>query len=454
MDSEILKAAAGPQQGSHRKFISERQSRTGRAGASALTDAVDARTGFVACAAIVSLFVCAAVVAATRGDTSQFDEIAHLSYIAHMRHAVSWPSLEEMRMLDPATFRFTSEANYLNHPPFYYALLAWIGPPPEGVPHALLAYRLINVLLAAIGLGAMLEVGRAARLPLYAYAVPLACIPLLVRLGACVNNDNLAFAGGGIALLGAWHLARTGRAAWLWVALAGMITAACAKLTGMLLAGGLMIGVFAYLIRRGRFESKWLAPAIIACVAEAAPSIIFIFQYGDPTPDTPAQLALIRNGATAAGWADLDRKSLPAFALYFAGSFVLDWLPALSERTPAQYAMLAIPVATLICAAYGIVQSVRRMRRRQETATDVIVLAGTFALIATLIAHVLYSYARHFATGWLLDAYPRYYLPLAAIVPLACLSALLAIENPQKRKVLAGFLIAGPIVFRLLGAPV
>jgi hypothetical protein len=52
-----------------------------------------------------------------------------------------------------------------------------------------------------------------------------------------------------------------------------------------------------------------------------------------------------------------------------------------------------------------------------------------------------------------MDAYPRYYLPLAAVVPLACLSLLAAVESMRMRQLLVGFLVAGPIVFRLLGAP-
>jgi hypothetical protein len=40
-----------------------------------------------------------------------------------------------------------------------------------------------------------------------------------------------------------------------------------------------------------------------------------------------------------------------------------------------------------------------------------------------------------------------------AVVPLAGLSLLAALETPRARAVLAGFLIAGPIVFLLLGAP-
>jgi len=66
---------------------------------------------------------------------------------------------------------------------------------------------------------------------------------------------------------------------------------------------------------------------------------------------------------------------------------------------------------------------------------------------------VIYSYGRHLSTGWLMDAYPRYYLPLAAVVPLACLSLLTAVAAPRRRAALLIVLIAGPALFRIFGAP-
>src|SRR6202171_972829 len=72
-----------------------------------------------------------------------FDELAHLSYIAHIQSTGNlWPALESMRLLDPHTFQFTDPANYLNHPPVFYALLAALGPELEGHPHAIFASRL------------------------------------------------------------------------------------------------------------------------------------------------------------------------------------------------------------------------------------------------------------------------------------------------------------------------
>src|SRR5262249_60036492 len=101
---------------------------------------------------------------------------------------------------------------------------------------------------------------------------------------------------------------------------------------------------------------------------------------GSPTPPPPAQLALLTDGAHTGGWADLPRKSFPAYAVYFVGAFIADWMPALGDRNVFQYAMLAIPVAALLCAAAGIVLSLRRLWRRQETALDVVVIGGTIAI--------------------------------------------------------------------------
>jgi hypothetical protein len=407
---------------------------------------------------ILGLFVLAAAASAARKEVTQgFDEVAHASYVAHMqRTRLAWPALQNMRLLDPASFRFTREANYLNHPPLFYALLAALGPALEADPTALFAHRVIDIALAALGFAALLALGLAARFPryeFYAYAIPLVCIPVLMPLAGALNNDNLTFLGGAVATLATWQLVASGRALWLAVALAGMVAAAWAKLTGLMLAGGLVAAVVAYLLWRGRLPRSWATAAALALLLAAAPYLIFVLQYGSPTPDTPAQIALLADGARSAGWSELPRKSFPAYAAYFLCAFVVDWMPTLAPRNGFHFAMLIIPVAALACALAGIALSLRRVWRRQETPLDVVVVAGALALAATLAIHVVYSHERHVATGWLMDAYPRYYLPLAAIVPLAGLSLLAGIDGPRRRAALLGFLIAGPVLFRLVGAP-
>lgn len=413
--------------------------------------------GFVV-AAVILLFILSAAFSAQRKDVTQgFDEVAHLSYVAALQQSGEvWPALPALRMLDPATFRFTNEANYLNHPPLYYALLARLGPRIENNPGAVFAHRLLNVLLAAIGVAAAIAIGLFARLDrptLYAYCVPLVCIPVLAPLAGAVNPDNAAFAGGAIATLAAWQLIATGRTGWLLTALAGTIVASWAKLTGLLLVGGLLAGVLVYLLLRGRVSRQWILLIIVGGSLALAPYACFVAQYGSPTPNTPAHIAVMESGARAIGWADAARLSFPAYAAHFLFSFAVDWMPALAPRNMLNHAMLALPIGALLCGLVGFRISLRRIVRREETTADVIVVMGILAIAATLTCHLVFSYGRHVATGWMMDAYPRYYLPLAAIIPLAGLSLLSAINHPRWRIAFIAFLIASPMIFRLLGAP-
>ena len=420
--------------------------------------ASSSRANLSIAAVIFALFVLAALFGAERKDITQgFDEVAHASYVAAIQDTgQASPDLDRMRMLDPRTFRFTDRPNYLNHPPAFYDLLAWLGPKLEGHPQALLVDRLIDVVIAALGLAALLGLGLAAgfaRNEFYAYAVPLACIPVLAPLAGSINNDNLAFFGGALATLGVWQLAASERAGWLAPALIGVVVAAWAKATGLVLTGTMVSAAVAYLIWRRRWRWPWTVAVAVAFLAAAAPYVVFTMHYGSPAPDTPALAAMLKHDARALGLADVPRRSFPEYLGYFVVAFISGWMPALHPRGVINNAMLVIPTAALVCAAAGMALSLRRLWARRETALDVVVVAGAAALALTLVLHVRHSYADYLATGWPMEAYPRYYLPLVAVVPLAGLSLVNAVGSPRWRTALLAFLIAGPIVFRLLGAP-
>ena len=87
---------------------------------------------------------------------------------------------------------------------------------------------------------------------------------------------------------------------------------------------------------------------------------------------------------------------------------------------------------------------------------DVMVIAGAAALAITFALHAGYSYnySRHYSSGWMANVDPRYYLPIAAIVPLAGLSVLAAIEDPRWRAALLIFLVGGPMLFLGFGASI
>lgn len=409
-------------------------------------------------AIVLALFVLSAVIGAERKDITQgFDEVAHASYVAQIQETGDyWPEFDSLRMLDPRTFQFTAKPSYLNHPPIYYDLLAALGPKLTGQPGAVVVDRLVSTAITALGFASLLWLGLAARLPryqFYALAIPLACIPVLAPLAGAINNDDLAFTGGALATLGVWQLVATGSGGWLALALAGMIAAACAKLTALVLTGGMLGTVFLYLMWRGRWRWSWTALCAVAVAVAAAPFIVFLVQYHSPAPDTQALVAMLKDNARAVGLADQPRQSFAHYVGYFIVAFIVEWMPALAPRTALNYAMLAIPVVTIAGAVAGTALSLRRLWRREETALDVVVLAGALALAATLAIHIRFSYGHYLATGWPMEAYPRYYLPLAAIVPLACISLAAAIRVPQGRVALLMFLIVGPMLFRLLGAP-
>jgi hypothetical protein len=439
-------------------------------GTYATSGAVAARApgNWLVAAVILGLFVLAAVASAARKDVTQgFDEVAHVSYVAQIQHdRQAWPNLASMHLLDPGTFQFTGEANYLNHPPIFYALLAALGPSLEGHPQAILALRLIDIALAAIGVAAWLGLalaGRFSRHEFYAFAIPLTCVPVLVPLAGAVNNDDLVLLGGAVATLGAWQLAAhtlqpcaragAGPGIWLAVALAGVVAAAWAKLTGLVLTGTMVCAVLAFLLWHKRLPWTCAIAAAFALALAAAPYFIYIAQYGGPVPNTAAQMAFVESGARAFGWADLPHMSFPGYFAYFVGQLIANWMPTLAPRNAFQYGMLVIPVAALVCAAAGLALSLHRVWRAQQTSLDVVVIAGALALAANFALHIGYSYSFYLSNGWKAGAYPRYYLPLFAIVPLACLSLLAAVEAPRWRNWLLAFFVVGPVLFRVFGAP-
>jgi hypothetical protein len=192
---------------------------------------------------------------------------------------------------------------------------------------------------------------------------------------------------------------------------------------------------------------------ILTSLAAALPYIAFLVQYGSPAPETAAQSALLNLGAQSAGWAASQRLAPLAYAGHFATTFIAGWMPSLEPRNEFQYAMLIVPVTALLCAAAGVWVSARKFAHCQEQPLDVVIVTGAVAIVATFACHIIFSYERHLATGWLMDAYPRYYLPMAAIIPLAGLSAVSALRSSGLRRAMLVFLIAGPVLFRVLGAP-
>lgn len=427
------------------------------------TSAVQAtRAGglLTAAAVIVLLFVFSAAGSALRKPVTQgFDEVAHLSYVAHLQAThQAWPRLEQMRLIDPGTFEFTAQPNYLNHPPFYYWLIATLGPEVREQPTSLIYLRLLNVAIGALGLLALLSLAvrmQLEGLEFYAFAVSCAAVPVLAPLAGSVNNDNLCFAGGALTMLGAYMYVASPKLSWLIVACAGMLVAGISKLTGLMLCGGFLAALLVLTGMRRTIRKIDIAILAVSLAAAAAPYIAFTLHYGSPAPNTPAQIELLQSGAATTGWGAEPRMGPTTYTIVFLKNFLAEWMPSLKPRHPFQLALLVLPGATLAFAAAGTLLSWRAIRtgRRGGSDTEMMVAAGMLAIVATLMTHIAFSYQRHLETGWMMDAYPRYYLPMIAIVPLAAITFANAVPSARVRSMLLSFLIAAPVVFGLFGAP-
>jgi hypothetical protein len=221
----------------------------------------------------------------------------------------------------------------------------------------------------------------------------------------------------------------------------------------LLLVGGLVGGALLWMLWRGRLQPRWSVPIAIAVLLAGAPYFALLAQYGSPTPSTPGVVAMIKTGAQSVGWDSTERLTPVAFAAHFVSEFTLQWMPALQPRNALNDAALAIPVAAVLLAFGGFLVAIRRISNRAEGPLDVLTVAGVLAFTATFVIHGIFAYKLHSEFGWLTTAYPRYYLPLAAVVPLAGLSLLHAIKQPPARATLVVFLITGPLIFRVLGTP-
>lgn len=405
-------------------------------------------------AALILIFVISSSFAAVHKDvTKGFDELAHISYIAELQAKPQGARLDQLRMLDASSFRYTATPSYLNHPPAYYRAMAALGPKVEGAPGSIIWYRLMNVAVAALGLALLFALSLSMALSAteaLILLVSLFCIPVLPALAGSVNNDNAGFLAGALVLSGSWRFLGRGRTADLGTALLGLIIAGAAKLTALMLCGSFLFLLF--ILARPKMSRVQWSITIGAIALAAIPLLALWIAYGSPAPDTPGQHALLVDGSNVAGWASRPRLAPVDYAAHFLSDFIAGWKPLLADRTPVQAFMLLLPSLTIMLAAAGVLRALPALLRLNMAAPEAMfAVAGSAAIAATFLVHMAFSYRRHLETGWMMDAYPRYYLPLAFIVPLAALMFVRSIDAPAAKRTVAGFLVGAPILFGLFG---
>ena len=395
---------------------------------------------------------------------NNFDELAHLSAIAHIR-LLGLPDLGDMRMLAPDLVPgFTARGNYLNHPPAYYAALAPLLP-PDGWPSmgTMLVLRCVNVALSTLAVGVVMAVAVTRALPariMIAYGCMVLFIPVLPYLGGGISNDNLGFLGGALCVLGAQLLQSRGKSPTGWALLAGgSALAALAKFTA-----GLMTGVFVVVFLLARWRNKsayhrawradlpWVAGLGVIQALTCLPYAGYLLRHGSPAPRSPAfteEYARIADlGTHLRGWVPGADLSLPEYAGAFLHWLVSNWNPVMSMTGWAQAVVLAGPVLVLALAAAGIAASLSP--RGQP---DPVVAAGGIALAVILPLHLVFSYRLYQETGSPpMDAVPRYYFPLAlTIIPLAAALTLRRLPVALALIIPAALALALPVIAHCAG---
>jgi 4-amino-4-deoxy-L-arabinose transferase-like glycosyltransferase len=340
---------------------------------------------------------------------NHIDELAHVSYVATIaQHGIAGLDLGTMRMLSPAqTSGLTTEANYLNHPPFYYLMMSWLLP-ANGWPTlaTIEAMRLANLALSSLAVACALGVGMVRRLEpriFLLYALMVIVTPVLWSIGGAINNDNLAILGGSASILGAQLLeedrgSRSGQV----MLVAGCTLAMLAKLTS-----GVMTVAFAAIFlslqwREAGRPSRRLLVVLVTFVALACiPYLCFLAEYGSPAPITPgfvneyrriAELFATHPDTVVHGWKAGQHLGFIGYAAQFAWWLLTDWNPNFGPESLLNLAVLLVPVVLLSLTVFAWLGNLRPRRDQ-----DKVILAGGIALIALVPLHLMFSYQMYLA---------------------------------------------------------
>jgi hypothetical protein len=376
---------------------------------------------------IVFVFT-AALLAVREPFPTTLDELPHYSYVAEMARAPTLlPDYPAMRLADPAQLtRFGDQPTYLNHPSLYYLLLS---PILRLWPGTVLPLRLANVAIATLGV-ALLFIAGARRLTNVAqHAVFAALVSGFPKLGilACnINNDNLAFLGGAVLMVG---LLREPEdvAAVLFVGF-GFMLGAAAKLTAAIMLGLLIL---AWCMRR-----PW-RPRLFALLPFLAVGVLPYFanlvRWGAPLWEASARA----HGALPGTW----------HAPLALGQFVGVFFETMPETWAAVGASDPFDIASALAVVAAFVLSLKTTRLSR---------CVLFALLGTLLVHVTYEYRDQLRLGIWPGSYgasPRYYLPLWPGVAWGCALAFDRMRSARVRNAAAAaFLVLFAYGFPLVAA--
>ena len=346
------------------------------------------------------------------------DEVAHVSYVVHLQETGRLLPDYERRYLYLTDGTKTDRLNHLSHPPFYYHLLRpFIPRDPAAIMPCVTRLRLLNLLIALLGVGLFFAVGaRRKGLPLafhLYYAAAMTAVPMLPYLAGSVNNDNLVLLGGGLAVWGAMLLVAESPPAprgllYLGAGLTlSMLTKATAGLH-VLLFSGLILGYRLWKDRGPAVLRTWHLVATAAVLL--IPLVYYATVYREHGTFAPDYGTL--------GYQPADPPVIYGFVRY-VGHFVYmlaaSWTGIFSHRNVLKYSWfetwpLLIPVAL---AGLGLFW--RERQGAVEESDERFFAILRMAVVAGLLfmaVHFVWVYAEHQIRGYPGGIQARYYFAL------------------------------------------
>ena len=357
-------------------------------------------------AAIVWLLF--AAIAFHQANTTPFpfndwDEWGHYSYSQELiLRDHWWPDFNDFPMVDATTHTFAPTLNYINHPPVFY----WFGKILGGIfPAATpLTYRLLSVFFSLLSVVVYLRVishfSLSAAAKALAYAYPF--LMSYAGIAGYFNNDSMALLGGMLCCYGSlwWHQPLHTKKALTYIII-GLLLASV-KLTSLLVCG-LYVG-FIFLHRMPRRGALLLL--IATAMLCALPYVILWLEYGSFTPNTPGQLAMMKEVLAATHLADH-----PAMSPFVFVRTMLLQLCYQFGRPEITGLLLVWLVASLAMLGHR--------RSAQGDALPILTRSAGLATLIMLIIHLIFAWRRYQQFDWPLDMGLRYYYPLLPIYGLA-----------------------------------
>ena len=345
------------------------------------------------------------------------DELAHLAYVDDVIRSTGKGVLPDYA---GGTILSGRDANYLIHPPLYYATLGLIGRAfsLDARPDALV-FRALSAGFVAGGLFFFILAARRWHIEwpvVLILTVAVAAVPMFGYLAGSVNNDTLLYLGVGMALYGvvASGISEgTLRGGGLALLFLGTLIAVLTKATGIVF---LLFFFLAYMtLERGRLFSvlreRRVQAWVLALLLIAGGYYLFV--WGAFGSLFPAPRALYESRVFESPMSFVDYTQEFARTLWRRLPVIMSHmsLGPIPERIhPLFYFMVIFPVAGWL------VVRLFPWLRRAERGPVVIGDAVMIAVILTIAVHALMGYRGYLNTGVIAGLQPRYYAYLLPLI--------------------------------------